>query len=232
MASSIGRHTSSNIIAHEEICQKNTLGITLRIILCLAALIVFYQGFLILDTSSLDSVERSSETVTLVNTSMKLFARSNSSKISASVNSSSTLASERLGHSSHARLAIRKKRFNTRGFPNYIGMPWSNFVNLPKPELATVEKSQEKLYPLNMNFIPIQFCSQEMEKNLSIPLLSQEQAKWCRWAVDKKGGQVAVGKSWGLLKSRDDRVCIEWVVVVLLLLLLSVTSFIVFNGLE
>eukprot|EP01038_Epipyxis_sp_PR26KG_P008144 gene8144-11023_t len=47
----------------------------------------------------------------------------------------------------------------------------------------------------------LNICSNEIVKNLATPRLSNDDIKFCQWALDPQGGKVTVGKSWGALRS-------------------------------
>lgn len=51
------------------------------------------------------------------------------------------------------------------------------------------------------------FCSDGIEKKLSVPFLNESDVKWCKWALDQgpDGGKVKVGSSWGRLTKNNDR---------------------------
>ena len=99
--------------------------------------------------------------------------------------------------------------------PPYLGITWQEFLKLPRFEDNTISSSKIALVePLNQDFQPISFCSNEVENSLKLPRLTPDQQKWCKWALSGSGGRVVVGKSWGNLKSKREKVsyhpCVEY----------------------
>jgi hypothetical protein len=48
-------------------------------------------------------------------------------------------------------------------------------------------------------------CDPHIQELLDKPVLSEGEVAWCKHALDPHGGKVIVGKSWGNLKTREDR---------------------------
>jgi hypothetical protein len=79
------------------------------------------------------------------------------------------------------------------------GMPWNDFVKLPRKPI-----SKRHATPI-VKKSNIQICPPDTEVELSKPQQTIDQAQWCSWALDKKGGNVRVGHSWGTLKEKELR---------------------------
>lgn len=103
----------------------------------------------------------------------------------------SLLTQQRSAHSSHGQLQASN-------------ISWQAFLNMPYDESF--------LYSSNVLNNPDQFttksllkCSAETARKVSVPILTEEDIKWCSWALSPSGGQAVVGKSWGKLTTADKR---------------------------
>jgi len=74
------------------------------------------------------------------------------------------------------------------------GMPWTAFAQQSMPSLR-----KGAAFPDDPNSI---VCGADVEARLN-QRLSEEELTWCQWALSPSGGQVKVGKSYGLLKGKD-----------------------------
>ena len=91
--------------------------------------------------------------------------------------------------------------------PPFLGISWQEFLNLPRYEANTISSSKTvQVAPLNRRFQPVSFCPPEVETALKLPRLTPKQQKWCQWALSSSGGRVVVGKSWGTLKTKQEKV--------------------------
>jgi hypothetical protein len=92
--------------------------------------------------------------------------------------------------------------------PTLIKKPfsWKSFVSVPFNQhyYQTSTPTQDRITKSLSGYKPF-VCSDEIVKKLKEPKLSEEEVKWCQWAVDSNGGKVVVGKSWGKLSSRSDK---------------------------
>jgi hypothetical protein len=78
---------------------------------------------------------------------------------------------------------------------------WKDFVNLNYNEHFYDSKPNK----VKLTSKPINICPNEIVHALAKPRLSDEEFKWCRWALSPSGGKVVVGKSWGDLKSKESK---------------------------
>lgn len=74
------------------------------------------------------------------------------------------------------------------------GMPWTAFAQHSMPSLR-----KGAAFPDDPNSV---VCGADVEARLN-QRLSEEELTWCQWALSPSGGQVKVGKSYGLLKGKD-----------------------------
>jgi hypothetical protein len=81
-------------------------------------------------------------------------------------------------------------------------LTWQQFLDKPIPIIQSNSKNAILISNYNTTFHPI-LCSQEILYNLSRPRLSDDDIRWCEWAIHDDGGQVKIGKSWGLLNKLE-----------------------------
>jgi hypothetical protein len=77
-------------------------------------------------------------------------------------------------------------------------LTWQQFLDKP----FSISNSKNAITNYNTTFHPI-LCSQVVLYNLSNPRLNDDDIRWCEWATHKDGGQVKIGKSWGLLNKLE-----------------------------
>jgi hypothetical protein len=75
-------------------------------------------------------------------------------------------------------------------------------VNPPKNAFPVVQNTT-KTHPID--FTNLRICSKEIDELLAKPVLSSDDIQWCANALDPRKGKVIVGKSWGNLKTREER---------------------------
>jgi hypothetical protein len=85
-------------------------------------------------------------------------------------------------------------------------LSWESFASLPFDQryFRISNPSQNRITKSLSDYKPF-LCKDEIVRKLKEPKLSDEEVKWCRWALDSNGGKVVVGKSWGKLNSRNDK---------------------------
>lgn len=98
------------------------------------------------------------------------------------------------------KIASSEATGGTSGRLQASPMSWEDFVRIPYNE--HFEKPTKKS-PIVKKELHI--CPSDMATALAKPRLSDEDFRWCRWALSASGGQVVVGKSWGKLKSKAEK---------------------------
>ena len=66
------------------------------------------------------------------------------------------------------------------------GVAWSEFIKLPKASMMEADKFN---IPSDLNLIE---CSSDVEQALKKPGLSEQDYRWCEWALSPSGGAVQV----------------------------------------
>jgi len=77
-------------------------------------------------------------------------------------------------------------------------LTWQQFLDKP----IIISNSKNTVTNYNTTFRPI-LCSQDILYNISNPRLNDDDIRWCEWAIHNDGGQVKIGKSWGLLNKLE-----------------------------
>ena len=95
-------------------------------------------------------------------------------------------------------------------------MSWSRFLQtstnlssslLKQASSAAASSASNEFISLVRSATVGRACSDKVVSDLAAPSLSADDFKWCTWALDKQGGGVVVGHSWGQLleKSQKER---------------------------
>ena len=79
-------------------------------------------------------------------------------------------------------------------------MSWEEFVHLPYNE--HFEKPTQRTKIVQRDLIT---CPASVVDALAKPRLPEEDLTWCKWAISPNGGKVIVGKSWGNLKTKEQK---------------------------
>lgn len=77
---------------------------------------------------------------------------------------------------------------------------WDDFASLSLAQISPYQTTNSKQFIaqlLSTDFEPVYICPPAVESRALKPMLSSENLTWCKYALDPKGGQVVVGKSWG-----------------------------------
>eukprot|EP01039_Chlorochromonas_danica_P004295 gene4295-4715_t len=83
-------------------------------------------------------------------------------------------------------------------------MAWRDFASLPLDDSFKYSSSLSSEEGWKMHYKPI-VCPAQIATTLASPRLTEKDVKFCQWAVDRQGGGVVVGKSWGRLSSRQEK---------------------------
>jgi hypothetical protein len=106
-----------------------------------------------------------------------------------------------------AKKNVTEQNFYT--LPSYAlplhPMGWREFVRDVKSSFASA--AQVDISPAYYTALEkhLHMCSKELVDNVTRPMLSKEAFDFCKWALDDgpEGGQVVVGKSFGVLKGPE-----------------------------
>lgn len=97
---------------------------------------------------------------------------------------------------------VEKSRI-AESLPSLESADWDTFTVMPNYHDQFSKDKQSFMWKFQ-DTSPI-VCPKKMVHNLAQPRLQEKDLEFCKWALSPTGGRVVVGKSWGNVKSKEQK---------------------------